>query len=437
VTHRRDRTLSARGLARVEGEGAMYVRVSGGHVEEVRLDIYEPPRFFEAFLRGRAYTEPPDITARVCGICPVAYQTSACQAIEDACGARVDGALAGLRRLLYCGEWIGSHTLHIYMLHAPDFLGYPGVIEMAADHRDIVERGLALRSAGNAIMALLGGRAIHPVNVRLGGFYRAPTAAELAPLAERLREALPLALDTVQWVAGFGFPDFTCDHELLALADPGRYPIERGTLVTSGGRAFPAAEFERHIIEEQVPHSTALHARLTADGQQRDGRYLTGPLARYTLSSGLLPPLAARAARDAGLGAECRNPFRSIIVRAVEVVCAIEEAIRLIGEYRPPADPAVPVTARAATGHGVTEAPRGVLYHRYGLDADGTVRSARIVPPTSQNQRAIEDDLRQFVQARLDLGDEELTRACEQAIRNYDPCISCSAHFLDLRVDRR
>ena len=437
MTHRHDRTLITTGLARVEGEGAMYVRVTGSEVDEVRLEIYEPPRFFEAFLRGRSYTEPPDITARICGICPVAYQTSACQAIEDACGAQVEGPLADLRRLLYCGEWIGSHVLHIYMLHAPDFLGYPGVVEMAADHRDIVERGLALRGAGNAIMELLGGRSIHPVNVRVGGFYRAPSAAELAPLAQRLRDALPLALDTVRWVAGFGFPDFTCGHELLALSDPGRYPIEQGTLVTSGGLAFTAAEFEQHVIEEQVPHSTALHARLTGNGRGGDDRYLTGPLARYSLNAGSLPPQAAQAAAEAGLGPECRNPFRSIIVRAVEVVCAIEEALRLISEYRPPAEAAVPVRARAATGHGVSEAPRGVLYHRYELDAGGSIRSARIVPPTSQNQRAIEDDLRQFVQTRLDFDDEELTRVCEQAIRNYDPCISCSTHFLDLRVDRR
>jgi sulfhydrogenase subunit alpha len=437
MTHRHNRTLSTSALARVEGEGAMYVRVDGGTVDEVRLDIYEPPRFFEAFLRGRSYTEPPDITARVCGICPVAYQTSACQAIENACGARVDGAIADLRRLLYCGEWIGSHALHIYMLHAPDFLGYPGVVEMAAEHREIVEQGLALRNAGNAIMELLGGRSIHPVNVRVGGFYRAPSPAELAPLARQLRSALPLALDTVRWVAGFDFPDFTCPHELLALTDPGRYPIERGTLATSGGLAFTAAEFEQRVIEEQVPHSTALHARLAGNGPGGNDRYLTGPLARYTLNSGALPPLAAQAAAEAGLGPDCRNPFRSIIVRAVEIVCAIEEALRLIEGYRRPAKPAVAVTARAATGCGVSEAPRGVLYHRYELDAGGTIRSARIVPPTSQNQRAIEDDLLRFVQDRLDFDDARLTSACEQAIRNYDPCISCATHFLDLQVDRQ
>jgi len=433
MTHRGDRTLAAKAIARVEGEGAMYVRVSDGRVEEVRLDIYEPPRFFEAFLAGRAYTEPPDITARICGICPVAYQTSACQAVEAACGISLPAPLADLRRLLYCGEWISSHALHIYMLHAPDFLGYPGAVELARDHREIVERGLALRRVANSIMEAIGGRSIHPVNVRVGGFYRVPAPGELAPLAEQLRGALGLALETVAWVAGFDFPDFSCDHELLALREPGRYPIERGTLASSGGLAFTAADFEQHVIEEQVPHSTALHASLAG----HDGSYLTGPLARYTLNSRWLTPAAAAAAREAGLGPDCRNPFRSIVVRAVEIVCAIEEALRLIDAYQPPDRPFAEGAPRAGTGHGVSEAPRGVLYHRYELDEAGIVRSARIVPPTSQNQAAIQDDLRGFVQDRLELDDERLTRECEQAIRNYDPCISCAAHFLSLRVDRR
>jgi sulfhydrogenase subunit alpha len=432
MTHRHERTLAATGLARVEGEGSLHVRVLGDQVEEVRLDIYEPPRFFEAFLRGRSYREPPDITARVCGICPVAYQTSAYLAIEAACGTQVDGQLAALRRLLYCGEWIASHALHIYMLHAPDFLGYPGAVELARDHRDIVERGLALRRAGNAIMEVIGGRAVHPVNVQVGGFYSTPARRDLDGLADQLRAALDPALETVRWAAGFDFPELTVEHELLALTDPGHYPIERGTVITSGGLEFGAADFEQHVLEEQVPYSTALHARLAG----LDGTYLTGPLARYTLNSRWLTPLAAEAAAAAGLGDSCRNPFRSIIVRAVEVVCAIEEAIRLIGAYQQPAAAQVAVSPRAGTGHGLSEAPRGVLYQRYELDSDGIILSARIVPPTSQNQAAIERDLRQFVQARLDLPDELLTAQCEQAIRNYDPCISCATHFLTLRIDR-
>jgi coenzyme F420-reducing hydrogenase alpha subunit len=305
-------------------------------------------------------------------------------------------------------------------------------VELARDHREIVERGLALRRVANSLMETVGGRSVHPVNVRVGGFYRAPTASELAPLAEQLRRALDLALDTVRWVAGFDFPDFSCDHELLALREPGRYPIERGTLVSSGGLEFTAADFERHVIEEQVPHSTALHASLAGRG----GSYLTGPLARYTLNSQWLPPAAAAAAREAGLGPGCRNPFQSIIVRAVEVVCAIEEALRLIEGYQPPGRPFAEAQPRAGTGHGVSEAPRGVLYHRYELDSAGIVRSARIVPPTSQNQAAIQEDLRGFVQDRLDYDDERLTHDCEQAIRNYDPCISCATHFLTLRMVR-
>ncbi len=431
MTHREERTLSVGALSRVEGEGAMYVRSRGSTVEEVRLLIYEPPRFFEAFLRGRAYTEPPDITARVCGICPAAYQLSACRAIEDACGVTVSGQLAELRRLLYCGEWIESHALHIYLLHAPDFLGYPSAIELARQHRPAVERGLALRRAGNAIMETVGGRSIHPVNVRVGGFYRAPSRGELTALRVQLRGALELAVETAQWVAGFEFPDFHCGHEQLALSHPGRYPIEDGTIGTDRGLTFGAAEFEEHVIEEQVPHSTALHARLAGRGA-----YLTGPQARYSLNSNLLSPLAQQVARDAGLGPTSDNPFRSVIVRSVETVYAIEEALRIIDAYEPPDHPALAVPARAGIGHGVTEAPRGVLYHRYELDADGTVLAARIVPPTAQNQAAIEADLRGFVQDRLGLADDKLTQACEQLIRSYDPCISCAAHFLDLKMDR-
>lgn len=425
------RTLTVGALSRVEGEGALHVTLTDGAVDTVELNIYEPPRFFEALLRGRSHTEPPDITARICGICPVAYQISACNAIEDACGVTVPPELVALRRLLYCGEWIHSHALHIYLLHAPDFLGYPDAISLAKDRREFVEKGLALKKAGNQLMEQLGGRAIHPINVRLGGFYSVPSPADLKPTAEMLRHALDDALYTVRAVAEFDFPEIEFDHELLALTNPERYAIENGTVLRSAGPTFDVADFVDHVVEAQVPHSTALHA--TLDG----GRYLTGPLARYSLNSAALSATAKQAADEAGLGTQCRNPFRSIVVRAVEVVHAITEALRLIEEYERPARPYIAVPARAGVGHGVSEAPRGLLYHRYEVGDDGLIRTATIVPPTSQNQAAIEHEMAQLVAANLVLDDAALTALCERAIRNYDPCISCSAHFLTLNIERR
>ena len=425
------REITVETLARVEGEGAMRIVVEDGKVADVQLRIYEPPRFFEALLRGRGHTEPPDITSRICGICPVAYEMSACLAIEDACGVVVPEEVRLLRRLLYCGEWIESHTLHVYLLHLPDFLGYPGVVEMSADHREVVERGLRLKHAGNALMSLVGGRAVHPVNVRVGGFYRLTTAAELAQLRPLLVRALDDALATVTTVAGLEFADFEQDsYEYVALRTGTDYPIETGSFVTSGGGAFPARDFDAWVTEHHVAHSNALHASL------RDvGPYVVGPLARYSLNHDRLPPTARQAADAAGLGPVCRNPFRSIVVRAVELVTACEEALRIIDGWSDGGVASVPVPARAGVGYGATEAPRGVLYHRYEIAEDGTVLDARIVPPTSQNLASIELDLRAFVQPRLDLDLEELTRQCEQAVRNYDPCISCATHFLDLTVE--
>ena len=425
------RTLSVEALARVEGEGAMTVRVHEGQVTDVQLRIYEPPRFFEALLRGRAWTEPPDITARICGICPIAYQMSACQALEDACGATIDAPLRDLRRLLYCGEWISSHVLHIYLLHAPDFLGYDSAIEMAADHRDVVERGLRLRKAGTDLLTLVGGRESHPVNVRVGGFYRAPTRRELAPLRPQLEQARDDALATVRLVAWFDFPDFTQDVVLVALSDPDRYAIDRGRLASTAGLDAPVAAFSEHVTEGHVAHSNALHAEL--DG---GATYAVGPLARFALNFEQLSPQAREAAEEAGIGPDCRNPFRSIVVRSIETLYAIEEALRLIDGYERPGRPFVPIEPRAGTGHGATEAPRGILYHRYTIGDDGLLTDGVIVPPTSQNQRSIEEDLARFVQARLHMDDDELQWACEQAIRNYDPCISCATHFLDLTIER-
>jgi len=428
-----ERVLVTPALARVEGEGGMYVRLREGQVEAVRLDIYEPPRFFEAFLRGRKFTEVPDITARICGICPVAYQTSAMAAMEDVCGVEVSPEITALRRLLYCGEWVESHGLHVFMLHAPDFLGYQSAFEMAREHRSIVEGALALKKAGNELMKVVGGREIHPINVRVGGFYRAPSRTELAAVTPQLVAAREFARGAVEWVAGLPFPDMEESYELVALTEPDGYAIEAGRLESSAGLDLVPAQYEEHFAEQHVQHSTALHSRLREGGRP----YLVGPIARWALGGDRLSEPARAAAAAVGLERVCTNPFRSIVVRAVEILYALDQALDLIDAYEPPDPPFVDVPPRPGVGYGWSEAPRGMLWHRYRIDEGGTILDAKIVPPTSQNQAQIEQTMRGFVERHVDLPDEELRARCESAIRSYDPCISCSAHFLRLEVDRR
>ena len=427
----KSRTIKVSYLARVEGEGGLSIRIKGGRVADVRLKIFEPPRFFEAFLRGRQYHEAPDITSRICGICPVAYQMSAVHAMESALGVTVPGPIRALRRLLYCGEWIESHGLHVFMLHAPDFLGYQDAIQMAQDHPDLVKMGLRLKKIGNQVVTLVGGREIHPINVRVGGFYRVPEKKELATLTEDLKWARESALKTVRWVAGLPMPEFESDYEFVSLRHEAEYPFNEGRLVSNKGLDIAVADYETHFTEEHLPYSNALHSRMNGRGP-----YFVGPLARYNLNFQLLSPLAREAAREAGLGPVCRNPFQSIIVRAVETLYAVDEALRLIAAYERPEQPALQVEARAGEGAAATEAPRGLLYHRYRLDEHGAILAAKIVPPTSQNQKIIERDLGQFVAPRLDLPDDQLTWQCEQMVRNYDPCISCATHFLPVRLER-
>jgi sulfhydrogenase subunit alpha len=428
-----ERTIAVDYLARVEGEGALRVRLDGDRVEEVELRIFEPPRFFEAFLRGRSYAEAPDITARICGICPVAYQMSSCHAIERALGLSVTGPVRELRRLLYCGEWIESHALHIYLLHAPDFLGYPDAVRLAKDHPAVVKQGLELKKAGNALMRLLGGREIHPVNVRIGGFYRCPSVEELGAMRPQLEAALGLAEETVRFTAKLPFPDIEEDYEFVALRHPDEYGINEGEVVSSRGTRLASDRFEDEFEEVQVPHSHALQSV-----HKGAGSYLVGPLARYAINRDRLGPRARAIATEVGLEPVVRNPYRSVIVRAVEVVYALEESLRIVDTYRMPDQPFVPPPSeiRRSSGAAVTEAPRGMLFHRYRLGPGGVIEEAKIVAPTSQNQKRIEDDVRHLVMRSLALSDPELTDACERAIRNHDPCISCATHFLRLTMER-
>jgi coenzyme F420-reducing hydrogenase alpha subunit len=428
----RTRTIEVGALARVEGHGALHLTVSGERVVDLRLEIFEPPRFFEALLCGRDAAEAPDITARICGICPVAYQMSAVHALERLFGVAIDPAVRLLRRLYYCSEWIESHALHVHLLAAPDFLGCESIITLAEKDRGAVERGLRIKKTGNALITLLGGRSVHPVGACIGGFTRAPRRREIQALRDDLLRARDDARACLEWVAGFDFPDRRGNIEFVALRDAHEYPMNEGRIVSSRGIDRPQDEFDDVFEEHQVPHSNALHARVKGRGP-----YFVGPLARLNLNFDRLPAEVAAAARATGIEWPSSNPYMGIVARAVEILYALEEALRIIAVYDPPAAPAARWEPRAGVGSAITEAPRGLLYQLYETDERGLIRQARIVPPTAQNQAQIEADLRDLAPEILCLSKAEATRLCETTIRNYDPCISCAAHFLSLEIERR
>ncbi len=427
-------------IARVEGEGALTVKMKDGQVSDVKFRIFEPPRFFEAFLRGRKYSEAPDITARICGICPIAYQMSSVHAMENLFQVKVGGQLRELRRLLYCGEWIESHALHIYMLHAPDFLGYDDAIQLAGDHPDAVQRGLRLKKAGNDLVALLAGREIHPINVKVGGFYKLPDRKDFDGVLESLKRARDEAYETVIWTSKLSFPDFESDYEFVALSHPDEYPFNEGRLVSNMGLNIDIRDYELVFHESHVEYSNALQSTMknprTSDSQvsqdESRGAYLTGPLARFNLNFEKLSPIALKGAEEANIRPPVLNPFKSIVVRAIETLYACDEAIRIIENYDAPENSAVTFQVRPGFGFGCTEAPRGILYHRYLIGDDGLIKDAKIVPPTAQNQKMIESDLRNFVSSNIKMSKQDLTLRCEQVVRNYDPCISCATHFVRL-----
>jgi coenzyme F420-reducing hydrogenase alpha subunit len=428
-----NRTLQVKALSRVEGEGALFVKLDGERVESVELNIFEPPRFFEAFLQGREIREVPDITARICGICPVAYQMSSAHALEKALCLTIPLEIRKLRRLLYCAEWIESHALHIYLLQAPDFLGYESGISLAVDHRAVVEKGLRLKKIGNKLLEVLGGRAIHPINVAVGGFHRAPSKDALHQLLPDLEWGLQAAIDTLHLVSSFEFPDLDVDYEFVCLRHPYEYPLNEGRVVSSGGLDIAVEDYERYFQEEHVKQSNALHSVILPSRKA----YLVGPLARLNLCFDQLMPTARCEAEACKVDWPCRNNFKSIVARAIELIHAFEESIAIVKDYqRELSHSRIPHTPAPGAGCHATEAPRGLLYHRYRIGDDGLIAEAKIVPPTSQNLRRIEEDLRAYVPRVVACDDPEATRRCEHLIRNYDPCISCATHFLKLTIER-
>ncbi len=419
-------------LAHVEGEGGLYISLDNGEVTEVRLDIYEPPRFFEGFLRGRFLQEVPDITARICGICPVAYQMSSVMALEKAVGAVISPQVRLLRRLFYCGEYVESHALHIYLLQAPDLLGYPSALNLAAVAPEVVKNALRLKKIGNEILRAIGGRSVHPVSACVGGFYKWPKLPDLQALLSELEWALQTSIETVRWAATLPYPDLEVDYDFVALHHEDEYAIIAGDILSSKSGSLPVEMYAKTYLESHVPHSNALHSH-TADG----GTFLVGPLARLNLNRNQLGAQARKVMEEIGIQFPLCNPYKSLIARAIELVEVCELAIELIRSYQPEGNSKEDLELKAGSGCAATEAPRGLLYHGYEIDAGGFIQKAHIVPPTAQNLPRIEADLRMMAPKVTAMPLDQATLTCEHLVRAYDPCISCATHFLKLEITEK
>jgi len=417
-------------LARVEGEGALHLKIHQDKIEHLQFKIYEPPRFFEKFLEGRHYSEVPDIVARICGICPVAYQVSAVNALESLFEVEKTVWIQQMRRLLYLGEWLQSHSLHIHLLALPDYFGYDTAIQLAGEYPDEVRRGFALQDSGNQIMRLLGGRSVHPVGIAVGGFHKAPALKDVDLLLANLQALLPQAMAMAEWISTIDIPDQEQNFCSVALSAD-YYAVETGRVISSNGLDIGEAEYEQYFQESHSPHSTALWSHL--QGQD----YLVGPLARLNLCHHQLPQGIQALLSKLGDPFPSQNMFHSMLARAVEVCWALDEAINILQGYQIPDYSKAEIAVKAGEGFGWSEAPRGLLWHRYKVNGSGHIEEAKIVPPTSQNQARIEQDLLwSLSQIGLDKPDDVLRLHSEKVIRNYDPCISCATHFLKLSTER-
>lgn len=418
-------------LARVEGEGALEIRIRDQKIKSLQLKIYEPPRLFEKFLEGRSYNEVLDMVARICGICPVAYQMSATHAIEQCFSVEPPPWVRDMRRLFYCGEWLESHSLHIHFLAAPDFLGFKSAPDMAKTYPDEIRRGLRLQALGNELIRFLGGRSVHPVGACIGGFYKAPNLAQVKALLEHVSACVSDCEALLQWVATLALPNNTHDFTCVSLRHPCEYPMNEGQIVSDHGLAITIDRFDDYFKEFQVPYSNALHCLL------QNKPYLVGPLARVNINYDKLPSPIMDSLSHINIHFPSKNMAHSIIARAIEVYYCVLEAQRILNAYVYPETSFSTIQPSSGIGFGCTEAPRGLLWQRYELDDQGVVKSARIVPPTSQNQARIEEDLHiSLQQFGLNKPDDELRAYSEMIIRNYDPCISCSTHFLTMTVQR-
>jgi len=418
-------------VARVEGQADIRVEVANTGETKAEFAVFEPIRFFEAFLVGRKYHEAHEITSRLCGICPIAHQMTALRAVENALKVKVTHQTRALRRLLALSAWIQSHTLSLYFLTAPDYLGYDGAIAMASKHEDAVRRALRLKKLGNDLGEIVGGRAIHPISAVFGGFTKIPKKEDLTEIRQRLKQEKDDIWTTVSLFNSFKYPEVNRDTDLVAISSDEEYAVNEGRLKSVKGLNVAEEEYRKHIREGEVAHSNTKAS--TLNGKD----FLVGPLARVSLNHQKLSPDAKKAMKELNLQLPSNNPFMHIKARVVEVLYSLDECMRLIDALK--LDVAEqPIQATLGTpceGFALTEAPRGLLYHAYKLDANGIVRKADLVPPTAHNSASIESSLCAYA-PEVVKKNQDLQLECEKLVRSYDPCISCSVHVTRLKKGR-
>ena len=416
-------------VTRVEGHGNILVNATDGKLEEVRWEVPESPRLFEAMFRSRHYNDVQHIASRICGICSIAHSIASLHASEAALGVQVSEQTRILRKLLFNAEVLESHLLHAYCLAAPDFLGVASVIPLIDTHKEVVVRAMKLKRLAYHLADLLAGRKTHPISCIVGGFAVLPDPERLAEVRDAFIDALDDFDATVELFKTITVPDFERETEYIALKDPNEYAFISGDIASSDAGIVSIDEYRSVTNEFCVPHSTAKYTK-----NKREA-YQVGALARFNLNHAQLLPRAKEAATELKLEAPCHNPFMITIAQVVEVVHAAEDIIQLIGRLLATGLQEEPETTeiRAGRGVGAVEAPRGILFHEYAYDEHGILTNANCVIPTNQNHNNIQHDMESLVPTILDRPQDEIRLTLEMLVWAYDPCISCSAHLLQVR----
>ncbi len=412
-------------LTRVEGEGSISLFYENNMLKDIKLNIFEPPRFIEGILKGKEYFRIIDVTSRICGICPVAYQISGVQAIEDAFKVEVPSEIENLRRLYYFGEWIQSHSIHVFFLHLPDFFNKSSVIEVAKENPELLKIGNIIKNAGSSIIQTLGGRVSHPVSIAVGGFTKFADEKQLKTILPLLEKALDLSIYALNRLSELKFLENNIpDIHFLSLEE-NEYPILKGEIISNKGLRFTKEEFDKIIKEYQTKNSTAKRAKLF--GKET---YIVGPISRFNNSFEKLSYTAYRSSKKIGLYPTVRNSFKTLLIRIVEIIHSLERSIEIINNYSSENIKNKNFTIKEGIGYGISEAPRGILWHKYRFDRRGRVLQADIIPPTSQNQDIMEISVKNMIMGKENIND--ILRTGEMIIRNFDPCISCATHFLKI-----